>query len=191
MKARNIVILLLIFAVLGGTYYVVSRPKPGPPPEPKMYVWDIQQEDIERITITLPREPGAPSQSWIDIPQEDKFPWYFDDANRSAVDTKRWGGGIPLLLSGPGADRVIAENATQEKLEEYGLLNPSMVIKLEMFNGQTMNITVGDRTPNGNNYYVRAPSTNAVATVDYTWYDVLSKLVTDPPYAAPSPTPLK
>jgi hypothetical protein len=51
-----------------------------------------------------------------------------------------------------------------------------------------MNILVGDVTPNAANYYVKAPGLNAVATVDFTWYDVLSKIVKEPPYAVPATT---
>lgn len=47
-----------------------------------------------------------------------------------------------------------------------------------------MKIDVGDSTPNGNNFYVRLSSTRVVVTIDYTWYYVLERLVTDPPYAS-------
>jgi hypothetical protein len=30
------------------------------------------------------------------------------------VNMKRWGGGIPLLLSGPGAERLITSEATDK-----------------------------------------------------------------------------
>jgi hypothetical protein len=180
LKIRNIVILLAIFAVLGGVYWAVSRPGPATPKVPKEYVWDIDQEEIDKITLSLPRENL--SQSFVRIKNEDKFPWFFDDANHTPVDTDRWGGGIPLLLSGPGADRVISQSTSPETLAEYGLTQPKLLIKLLLTDGATMEIPVGDQTPDGNNYYVQAPGTTAVATVDYTWYDVLSKIVTDPPY---------
>jgi hypothetical protein len=183
LKIRNIIILVLIFAVLGGVYYGVSRPKPVTPPTPKEYVWLIEQDEINHVTISLPRENPVSSQSFVRITQGDTFPWYFDDANHSPVDTSRWGGGIPLLLSGPGADRVISENTSPEKLTEYGLTNPKMTIKLDLTDNVTMQILVGDRTPDGSNYYVKDPDSNAVATVDYTWYDVLEKIVKEPPYA--------
>lgn len=183
MRLKNIIILAVILAVLGALFFAFTRPGAPSPAKPKFYVWMIEQDDIERITISLPRD--GLSQSWIKIRQEDKFPWYFDDEGRSPVDSVRWGGGIPLLLSGPGADRVIADNATEEKLAEFGLMRPSMEIVLLLSDNYTMKITVGDNTPDGNNFYVRAPNTNAVATVDYTWYSVLAKLVKEPPYATP------
>jgi len=138
--------------------------------------------DINHITINLPRE--GLSQSFIKIPQSNNFSWFFDDPQRSAVNATRWGGGIPLLLSGPGADRVISQNATQEKLAEFGLLQPSLEILLTLTNNTTLNIDIGDSTPDGSNYYVRAPGSNAVATVAAEWYQVVERLVKEPPYAA-------
>jgi hypothetical protein len=179
---RNILILLAVVVVLGGVYYAVGRPKPEEPAQARVYIWNVDMDEIEHVVISLPRQNL--SQAFIKIPQGDQFPWFFDDEQRSPVDQRRWGGGITLLLSGPGADRVITNFATDEQLAEYGLAQPSMDIALTLSDGRTVRIDVGDSTPNGNNYYVRAPETNAVATVDHTWYEVLANLVLDPPHAS-------
>ncbi len=183
MRLKNILFLLSILIVLGGVFYYTSRPKPAPPPEPKMFVWLVEMDDIKHIKISLPKENK--SQAFIKIKEEDKFPWYFDDPQRSNVNTERWGGGIPLLLSGPGADRIISQNTTEEKLAEFGLIEPQMEIVLTLENGEILKIKVGDSAPDGHAYYVQVPGSNDVATVDYTWYDVLKRLVTEPPYASP------
>jgi len=182
-RLRNILILLAVLLALGGIYYFSNAPEPPAKPEPKIYVWDIEMDIIDGIEIRLPRENM--SQSFIKIPKEDTFPWYFDDEQFSEVDSARWGGGIPLLLSGPGVDRVIAENATQEKLAEFGLSQPQMEINLKLEGGKTMNIVVGNRTPDDTAFYVQAPNTNDVAIVDYIWYEVLERLVKEPPYVQP------
>ena len=44
------------------------------------------------------------------------------------------------------------------------------------------NIEVADQTPSGQAYYIRLADTRDIYTVDSSWYDVVSKLVTDPPY---------
>ena len=192
MRARNIVILLVVLAVLVGVFYVYGRAKPGPGPTPTDYVWLFDMEEIEHITIEMPRQTEIKPQSWIKISQGDQFPWFFDDAQHSPVDTNRWGGGIPLLLSGPAANRVIDTGATVEKLTEYGILpTPQILITMLLTDNRTMIIEVGDKTPNTANFYVRAPSTNQVATVDSSWYDVISRLLTEPPYAKATPTPTK
>ena len=139
-------------------------------------------EEIEHIDIELPRD--GKSQSFIKIPEGDKFPWYFDDPQRSNVDVERWGG-IPFLLRGPGVDRIISENTTEEKLAEFGLTQPRMKIALTLEAGDILNIKVGDKTPDGHAFYVQSPYSNDVALVDYTWYGVLERLVMEPPYSPP------
>ena len=185
MSVRNILILLGILIALGGYFYLTNTPEQAAKPPPRVYVWLIEIEEIEHITISLPGE--GESQSFIKVEEEGKFPWYFDDPQRSEINIERWGGGIPLLLSGPGAERVVSENTTEEKLAEYGLIPPQMEITLTLENGDVLSIAVGDRAPAGNSYYVQAPDSNDVALVDYTWYEVLERLVKEPPYP-PSPT---
>jgi hypothetical protein len=184
LRLRNILILLVILLGLGGAYYFINSPEPPESKEPRYYAWLIEMDDILHIEISLPRE--GKSQSFIKIPKEDTFPWYFDDPQRSNVDTQRWGGGIPLLLSGPGVERVISKNTTPEKLAEFGLAQPQMVINLLLTDNKTMTIPVGNKTPDGASYYVLAPDTsNDVALVDRSWYEVLARIVTEPPYAPP------
>ncbi len=65
MRARNIVILLVILAMLGGVFYIYGRAKPGPPIEPTEYVWLIEMEDIQHISIEMPRQTEIKPQSWI------------------------------------------------------------------------------------------------------------------------------
>lgn len=177
MTLRNILILLVIILALGGYFYFTNRPQPAPRPEPQLFAWLIEMEEIQHIEIDLPHQ--GKSQAFI---KEADRSWSFDDTERSKVDMKRWGGGIPLLLSGPGVNRVIAENASQEKLAEFGLTEPQMEITLTLENGDILNITVGDRTPDGNNFYIQVPDSNDVATVDISWYQVLERLVKEPPY---------
>ncbi len=185
MRLRNILILLVILLALGGYFYFFNTSEPPPEKEePRVFVWLIEMDEIQHIEIRLPREDK--SEAFIRIKEGDKFPWHFDDPQRSAVDVARWGGGIPLLLRGPGAERVIATDATEEKLAEFGLTQPRMEITLTLENGDILNITIGDRTPDGNTFYVQALNSNDVYLVDYTWYEVLERLVKEPPYAPPS-----
>ena len=185
MRLRNILILLAILIGLGVYFYFFNTSEPPPEKEePRVFLWNIRLDEIEHIEIRLPRENQ--SEAFVKISQEDKFPWYFDDPQRSEVDVARWGGGIPLLLSGPGAERIISRNTTEEKLAEFGLAQPQMEITLTLENGDILNIKVGDKTPDGINYYVQAPGSNDVALVDYTWYEVLERLVKEPPYLPPA-----
>jgi len=184
LRLKSILVLLVILLAVGGYFYFTNTPEPPPKSEPRVYVWSIELDEIQHIEILLPREDK--SEAFIKIPEEDKFPWHFDDAEKTEVDMTRWGGGIPLLLSGPGAERIIAKNPTEEKLSEFGLTQPQMEITLTLEDGDVLNITVGDRTPDDNTFYVQGPNSNNICLVDYTWYEVLERLVKEPPYVPPS-----
>lgn len=181
MRLRSILILVIILAALAGAFYYVNRPEPAPKPEPQLYVWLIEMEEITHIEIILPDE--GQSQAFSKAPDRS---WNFDDPEQTPVDMKRWGGGIPLLLSGPGLDRVISENATVDNLAEFGLTQPRMEVILTLENGEILKITVGDSTPDGTKFYVQVPDSLYVVTVDITWYQVIRRLVEEPPYITTS-----
>ncbi len=186
MRIRNILILLIILIALGGYFYFSNGSESPPQSESKvfLFLWNIEMDEIQHIEMRLPRE--GKSEAFIKISEGEKFPWHFDDPQRSKVDVARWGGGITLLLSGPGIERAIDRNATEEKLAEFGLTQPQMEIILTLEDEDILNIVVGDRTPDGNTFYVQVLDSNAVALVDYTWYEVLERLVKEPPYVPPA-----
>jgi hypothetical protein len=172
---------VVIAAILGVTFYAVSRPEPGEPVDSIPYVWDFDMDDLQHIVISMPRT----EQSVSFVLHEDRY-FYFDVDNGSIVDMQRWGGGIPLLLSGPGADRRLVKNATDAQLAEYGFTTPNLDITLTLKDDSVYNIELGNGTPSGKTYYIRLTEFREIYTVDYTWYDVISRLVTEPPYPAAS-----
>ena len=180
MRLRTILIMTGILVALGVYFYISSRPKPEPPPEPRPFVWSVEMEDLKAMAIDLPHE----GKSETCVKHEDKY-WYFDQPNGPKVNMKRWGGGIALLLSGPGAERPITDNATDEQIETYGLKDPKMKIDLTLENEDTVNIEVGDSTLDGQAYYIKLVNSKDIYTVHYTWYEVLERLVLEPPYPEP------
>ena len=180
MRLRGILIMALAVAALGVVFYFASRPAPPPPVIPRPFVWSVDMDQLKKMVISLPR--SGKSQAWVE--HDDKY-WYFDQPQGPKVDMTRWGGGVPLLLSGPGANRLITENVTDEQMKLYGLADPLMRIELTLQNGDTIDIMVGDATPDGQGYYIRRANAQGVYTVDYTWYGVLEGLVLNPPYPKP------
>jgi len=174
---KAILILVAVLAVLSGVFYIVSRPKPETPVEPRTYVWDFRMEDLERIEISLPKTTQG--YSWVK--KDDQY-FYFDEPNGTQVDMQRWGGGIPLILSGPGAQRPIGEVINDSQLGQYGFNDPNIKIKLTLATEEIFNVVVGDSVPSGNAYYIKMAESKNVYTVDSSWYDVVSRLVTEPPY---------
>jgi len=180
MKLSTIIVMVAVLIVLGVVYIVTSRPEPPEPVEAQYFVWDVEMDELKEMKISLP--PRDMSESWVI--HEDKY-WYFDEPNGPKVDMQRWGGGIPLLLSGPGANRRITGEATEEQLESYGLLDPAMTIDIVLVNDEEIHIEVGDSTIGRDTYYIRLVDSKNVYTVDYTWFQVLERLVTEPPYPKP------
>jgi hypothetical protein len=178
LKLKAILILAAILAVAGSAFYFVNRPKPAPEPAPKYFVWDFTMDTLQKVTISLPKTNQT--ESFVKHPDDKEF--YFDVPNGPMVDNKRWGGGIPLLLSGPGAIRLILQDATPAQLTQYGFNTPNMTLTLTVTDGTVYDVLVGDTNPNGIACYMKLASNNDVYTVDKSWYDVLSGIVTNPPY---------
>jgi hypothetical protein len=187
LKLKAILILVAILAVAGTTYYFVTRPKAATQPDAKHFVWNFDMDNLQNVTMSMPK--ANVSESFVKHPDNQEF--YFDVANGPEVDNQRWGGGIPALLSGPEASRMIQADATTAELQQYGLdptVTPTtlnMDIKLTiLLSGTPVNyeIYVGASNPGGTTYYVRLAGNTDVYTVDKSWYDVLADIVTDPPY---------
>jgi len=172
--------MLGVVVALGAVLYVTTRPRPAPPVEPRPYVWLVDMGDLGRMSISLPTQ--GKSETWVK--HEDQY-WYFDKPQGPKVDMQRWGGGIPLILSGPAANRRISAGASDAQLLIYGFGNPQMQISLAVKDGKTIHIVVGDATPDHQAHYIKLVDSREVFTVDSSWYDVLSRLVLDPPYPPP------
>ncbi|ETW94383.1 MAG: hypothetical protein ETSY2_49885, partial [Candidatus Entotheonella gemina] len=163
--------MLAVLITLGGYVYFSNRPEPALPDAPRPLIWSIEAENLERLSIRLASAGHQKSLAWV---RREGRNWYFDTPDGPQVDMKRWGGGIPLLLSAPGAERRVADHATDEQLAAYGLNAPSMSIGLTLKQGRTVHIEVGDRTPDGLAYYIRLADAREIYTVHDAWYHVLA-----------------
>jgi hypothetical protein len=176
-KLRFILPLVAVAIGLGIWYYIASRPQPPPRQEPRPFVWSVEMLDLVRMQIDLPRRDL--SEAWVK--HTDRY-WYFTEPDGPQVDMQRWGGGIPLLLSGPGANRLIVEAASFEQLATFGLDEPQMRVRLRLNDGFELEILIGDATPDQVSYYIKRADRPEVLTVDHTWFEVVERLVTEPPY---------
>lgn len=178
MKSRLIVIMAVLLIALLAIYSIISRPVPKPVAErTDPYVWSVDIDQIVYINIRLPIE--GKSETWI---RKADLYWYFDGPNGPRVDLKRWGGGVPLLLSGPRSTRLIVAEVTKEELKSYGLESPGMTISLKLSDNRKIEVELGSMTPDDQAYYIKLADSRKVFIVDRTWYSVLKGLVTDPPY---------
>jgi hypothetical protein len=178
LRPRNILILIAVLAI-AITAYFVTQPGDEPPsePDPLERIWQLEMDELEHIRIELPNRDMDESF----LKHEDRQ-WYFDDPPGPQVDPDRWGGGIPLILSNPAAERPVTKDATEEQLAIYGFTLPQMKITLTKEDEGIVNIEIGDAVPDGSAYYIRLADSNDIYIIDGIWYGVLERLLLEPPY---------
>ena len=184
MHQRSLLILTSVLIALSAFYYTTKKNDTPPPKKTRYFVWNVEMDELAKMEISLPRLEKK--EAWFK--HEDRY-WYFDQTEWPKVNMKRWGGGIPLLLSGPGAERLITDNASENQLDFFGLLKPSMQVDLTLENKKIIKIDVGDNTPDAQSFYVKLRQSNDVYTVHESWYHVLERLVLEPPYPDPDVKP--
>jgi hypothetical protein len=141
------------------------------------FVWLVEMDLINHVTIELARE--GIEESWIK--KEDGY-WYFESQKSQQVDIKRWGGGVPLLLSGPKSVRRITSIESDEELEKYGLREPQMIVTITMADKSVIKAMLGDVTPDRQAYYIGLAGSKEIYSVDASWFTVIQGLVIDPPF---------
>lgn len=104
--------------------------------------------------------------------------WYFANQPLIPVNPDRWGG-VVLLLSGPNAERFLLPSPDPGK---YGLDDPSAIVQINTVEQGSIKILLGDKTPDGRQYYARVQGQASTALINAPWGDVLARLATEPPF---------
>jgi hypothetical protein len=111
--------------------------------------------------------------------------WVFLDT-REIPEPERWSG-IPLLLTGPRATRVLDDPA--DDLNEYGLDPPITSVRVDIKGSIQFNFILGVNTADGSATYGRVIGSDDVFLLPSSWPPVLTALVTDPPRLTGTPVP--
>ena len=178
-----LIVMLAVVSVIGVLITTSGgRSTPKQTRLPRIFAFQVEEDDI--VSVRIARE----GQTLTFIQSVDGLTWHFDDLDGEEVDRERWGG-IPLLLSGPLYQRVIAEQATELGL--YGLDEPSLIVHLGLQGiEREVEVRVGDKTPQAGAHYVQFIDDPRIYLVDATWGDVLARLAEEPPrIPTPPPTP--
>lgn len=170
---RGIALGVVAVVIVAGFYLVLNDDDgPGQPaPPPAVWVYAINGADIEEVIV----RHGASRERYFKVDQD----WFLNrDGESQLVAPDRWGAGVPLLLSGPSANRVL--NVSEGVLGEYGLASPAGEIGMLLRGDRRMRVLVGDLTPDGKQHYVRLAGRMEVSLVPTSWADLLLALATDP-----------
>ncbi len=172
MNIRTSIILVVLLAMVAGyVFFVQVRIEPEVKEE-ALWFYSVDMSDINHITID---SSDGNAQFFLG---DDKY-WHLDSPDGLPAGLDRWIG-VELLLSGPKSRRLIDEQLND--LEPYGLSDPSVRIGIGLKDGTMLNILVGSPTPDGENNYALVENSEQVFTVFSGWEEVMTRLVTDPPY---------
>lgn len=173
MNFRTTAVLLVLLAAIGGYAYFYGRGAPPPSPEKPPYVYSVQLEDIVKMDVTY---RGQKVELVYDA---DKKEWNFADPSKGKVDQGRVNG-IRLLLTGPGSKRVLFKGKV-ENLVDFGLDRPQTIASISLKDGSTHSVLIGEKTPNGESYYIKNQDDNDIYLVDFTWGNEIARFVAEPP----------
>ncbi|MEW6185408.1 MAG: DUF4340 domain-containing protein [Thermodesulfobacteriota bacterium] len=175
MNLRPLLILLGLLVLLSGAVFYFLKFSTKALEEKRPQLWSLKEDQIEGLQIDLPQEKRSVA---FFLGKNEK--WYFKDQPEKEVERQRWGG-VPTLVSGPKAKRMIAE--TSGDLRPFGLNPPYMIVTLGIRNQKVpLIIQFGNQTPQGDQYYVKIKGQPAIYIMPKEYCDVLMRLAQDPPY---------
>lgn len=155
---RNAIILLVVFGLLLGTYFVVIKKlgsqEYGSGRDELDKIVDVDLNDITELTVE--NQEGKyvftkDGEEWkLSLPHTFRF-------DNNAINS------LAINVSSLTATKVIEENATN--LAQYGLEAPE-VITIKLKDGSVKVVEVGDETPTRTGYYAKEQGSSRVCLID-------------------------
>jgi len=177
-RLRNTLILLAGLVLLGAfVYFSEIRGQKAPPEEPPFMEFSIL--DVARFQVEA-RE-GSRMVAIHRGPAE----WDMEEPYQAEGDFARLEGTL-VRLSSVKPKRTLTETAAS--FAPFGLDDPSLTVQVELEDGSTQSLEVGDQTPDRASYYARLGGGQAVLLIESATVDPLNSLITLPP-EKPTPVP--
>ncbi|MQF48977.1 DUF4340 domain-containing protein [SAR202 cluster bacterium AC-647-N09_OGT_505m] len=172
MSIRTSIILVVTLVMVAGYVFFIQIERPTEDQDTAPWFYNVDMSDMTQISIT-DREEEA-----VFFLGEDNH-WHIDDPEGLPVGQDLWGG-VNLILSGPKSRRLLDVQPTD--LEPYGLESPLVKIDVKLRDGRTLPVRLGFLTPNQVNVYAKIEGFPQIFTLYSGWGDVLTRLITQPPY---------
>ncbi|MCS7011005.1 MAG: DUF4340 domain-containing protein [Anaerolineales bacterium] len=181
MKTSNW-ILLILFALAVGTYFLVKHTQANKPseatPTPSAF-YLIQENDTVLKKFRL---QGADGRVLELERNQDGF-WQILQPERA--EAEQWK--VSAMESQLGSLMVNTQLGNVANFGDFGLDAPTYLLHLEYYNGVKHKIEVGKLTPTKSGYYVRLDDGGVYVIPQYS-LDPILELLDNPPYQ-PTPTP--
>ncbi len=178
MNARFTIVLVVLLILVGGLVGVTQVLRSSDKDiERGDRLYRVSSSELSEVTISQDEE----KVTFVQLDGQ----WYIKDEEQGEnlpVNIDRWGG-IPSLLGGPAVSTNLSES--EDELEDrasYGIEPPRSRINLISFNGQGIEVNIGDLTPTQDGYYAQVTGSEILYIVHSSWVDVLMRLLTEPPY---------
>jgi hypothetical protein len=182
---RTTATLLALLIVLGGVvYYVTRQPAPDQASQTAAtpQVLSFAPTDATKLVVSSADKTTEVAKTGTT--------WNVVRPEAGPADASRVEGWVDQLGS-LTASRAI-DNVTD--FSSYGLSQPKGSVEIDLTGGKTIKLALGDKTPDGGDYYVRMPDdttkSKSVFLINAPLVDDLNSALTKPPKALPTPTPL-
>ena len=150
MRLRNTIIVLILFAIVGGYAFIVGRYSS---PEAQRKLLDVKQDDIAKIELRY-------SDRDIVLERDKDKPWRLVKPIGADAD-QRQGNNLARAIADGAVVRTVDEKPAD--LAPFGLKPPTTTVTVTTFDNKTLPaIEVGKSTPIGFNAYVRLADSPAV-----------------------------
>lgn len=180
MSARFTIVLVVLLILIGGLVAVTQVLRTSDDvPDRQDRLYRISSDEISSVTL------GQGDNKITFVKLEGRWQFQGQEEDKLVqVDVGRWGG-IPALLGGPAVATNLSESDEELGTRAYyGIDPPWSRINITSFDGQTIEVNVGDKTPTDDGYYAQVTGSEILYIVHASWADVIMRLLTEPPYPA-------
>lgn len=150
MRKRNVIILILVFALLLGCYlYISYRPLKNKSEEDEQNTIELAKYDVKKINRMLLKSENGILE--LDKSGEN---WILKDKGDIKLDQSVINN-IADSFANLSAEKVIEDNP--KDTSEYGLNPPQVTATAYLDDGSEKTVLLGSKTPQGSSYYMMQP----------------------------------
>ncbi len=169
--------LLALLIVIGGAVYFMELRPEKPIEAPKTLVFGFRANDVDAVQVT---HEGKVTE----LRRAGELQWRMVRPEQAEADAMRVEGTLSRLAP-LNATRVLTGGVGG--LAAYGLSDPKTKVSLDTDGSVHHTLLVGDRTPDGSSVYGKRDGSDTIYILPTGIISDFTKLVTDPPKAAPAP----
>jgi hypothetical protein len=160
---RNAIILVVVAALLLGTYVVIKNKKDpeSAGQDDKIKIFELDMDKMVELTIENDQDKLVFVPETVMEDDEEKMVWKISSPKDLRIDESKISG-IADYISSLKAEKIIEEEADDFSI--YGLDKP-VLVSVKMEDSTLKTLEIGDETPTGNGYYVKVKGEKKVYTI--------------------------